>query len=142
MRVNYHAIADKESVAIHDTHIGYACVRILISTRLERERESLSDELSRGRESLLGKPSRAREGLVGINYRKVQPSKNPALLSCTRFFEIASLKYENYCPWLRSVSLAPLALLVRFFILQKLPSFLRRDPRTTHRQDRPRMRER
>lgn len=53
------------------------------------------------------------ERLVGINYRKVQPSKiSPALLSCvcararTRLREIASLKYENYCPLLRSVSLA------------------------------------
>lgn len=61
---------------------------------------------ARRRESLLGKSSRAeRERLVGINYRKVQPSKIQPRV-CALAFEIASLKYENYCPWLRSVSLA------------------------------------
>jgi len=48
-----------------------------------------------------------RERLVGINYRKVQPSKIQLFPRvCALAFEIASLKYENYCPWLRSVSLA------------------------------------
>jgi len=46
-------------------------------------------------------------GIVGINYRKVQPSKIQLFPRvCALAFEIASLKYENYCPWLRSVSLA------------------------------------
>lgn len=62
----------------------------------------------RGIASRKVEPSQAeRERLVGINYRKVQPSKIQLFPRvCALAFEIASLKYENYCPWLRSVSLA------------------------------------
>jgi len=86
-------------------------------------------------ESLLGKPRRAREA----RWHKLSKStalENPAPLHLVYArpraysLEITSLKYENYCPWLRSVSLS----LSRFLFLE-LPFLLRPDPSTKRRSE-------
>lgn len=94
----------------------------------------------RRRESVLGKPSRTGEAC----WHKL--SKSTALEKiqlfsrvCVLAFKIASLKYENYYPWLRSASLATCVYFCLSFFF-KLFFFLWRDPRN-HRHYRSEVKE-